>query len=356
MPPPPNRSGYIETESREGDFTRSGAVWNYDATLVRVFYATDRLRVLGTVDNTQYNWGRSPEGRLEYGECQVSIPDIHILGHFESPSWLKFEFRPDPNKHIVLAKTTTLEEDHFFEAVKQSILNSKKKDAFVFIHGYNVTFEDAARRTGQFAYDLKFVGAPIFYSWPSNGKVADYLKDETNAAWSIPHFQTFLTLLAQRSGAERVHVIAHSMGNRVVCEALRILSADPGNPMQLHHLILAAPDIDAATFAELSRLLRKQSINITLYESRNDKALLASKKIHGYVRAGEPLLVLEGLDTVDASAIDTDFLGHSYFSSDYALLSDIHTMLFSDEPAARRIGLNLKQNASGAYYEFLPHA
>jgi esterase/lipase superfamily enzyme len=36
------------------------------------------------------------------------------------------------------------------------------KDAFVFIHGYNVSFEDAARRTGQFAYDLKFVGAPIF--------------------------------------------------------------------------------------------------------------------------------------------------------------------------------------------------
>lgn len=339
----------------EGDFTRSGTVWNYDATLVRVFYATDRLRMPGTANHTQYNWGRSPEGRLEYGECQVSIPDVHILGNFESPSWLKFEFRPDPNKHIVLAKTTTLEEDRFFEEVQQSILSSNKKDAFVFVHGYNVTFEDAARRTGQFAYDLKFVGAPIFYSWPSNGKVADYLKDETNAAWSIPHFQIFLSLLAQRGGAERVHVIAHSMGNRVVCEALRLLSADPGNPIQLNHLILAAPDIDAATFAELSRQLRKQSANITLYESRNDKALLASKKIHGYVRAGEPLLVLEGLDTVDASAIDTDFLGHSYFSSDYALLSDIHTMLFNDEPATRRIGLNPRQSSSGGYYEFLPH-
>jgi esterase/lipase superfamily enzyme len=327
----------------------------YDATLVRVFYATDRLRVPGTVDNAKYDWHRSPEGRLEYGECHVSIPDIHITGQLESPSLLKFEFRPDPNKHIVLAKTTTLEEDQFFEKVRLSVLRSEKKDAFVFIHGYNVTFEDAARRAGQFAYDLKFVGAPVFYSWPSNGNVADYLKDETNVAWSIPHLQTFLSLLAQRSGAERVHVVAHSMGNRAVCEALRLLSYDPGYHLQLNHLVLAAPDIDAETFAELSRLLRRLSTNITLYESRNDKALLASKKIHGYVRAGEPLLVLEGLDTVDASAIDTDFLGHSYFSSDYALLSDIHSMLASDEPAAGRIGLSLRESASGSYYEFRPH-
>jgi hypothetical protein len=65
--------------------------------------------------------------------------------------------------------------------------------------------------------------------------------------------------------------------------------------------------------------------------------------------------VLEGLDTVDASAIDTDFLGHSYFSSDYALLSDIHSMLANDEPAARRIGLGLKESVSGRYYEFRPH-
>ena len=190
----------------------------------------------------------------------------------------------------------------------------------------------------------------------ARAKVADYLKDETNIAWSIPHFQTFLGLLAHRSGAERVHIIAHSMGNRAVCEALRLLSYDPGNHIQLNHLVLAAPDIDAETFAELSRLLRRHSANITLYESRNDKALLASKKIHGYVRAGEPLLVLEGLDTVDASAIDTDFLGHSYFSSDYALLSDIHSMLSSDEPAGRRIGLNTKENATGRYYEFRPRS
>jgi esterase/lipase superfamily enzyme len=70
------------------------------------------------------------------------------------------------------------------------------------------------------------VGAPIFYSWPSNGKTADYFKDETNITWSTPHLEEFLGLIAQKSGAERIHIIAHSMGNRAVCDALKALSYD----------------------------------------------------------------------------------------------------------------------------------
>ena len=33
------------------------------------------------------------------------------------------------------------------------------RQAFVFLHGYNVTFEAAAYRTAQIAYDLRFDGA-----------------------------------------------------------------------------------------------------------------------------------------------------------------------------------------------------
>jgi esterase/lipase superfamily enzyme len=67
------------------------------------------------------------------------------------------------------------------------------KDAFIFVNGCNVSFEDAARRTGQFAYDLEFLGVLIFY-WPSNGKFADYMNDENSVT-------------SQRSGATRIHII-----------------------------------------------------------------------------------------------------------------------------------------------------
>jgi esterase/lipase superfamily enzyme len=324
----------------------------YDATIVNVFYATDRIRDSASSEDIKYGWQQSPTGKLEYGECEVSVPDTHVMGGMESPSILRFEFRPDPQKHIILWKTTNLEEESFYEKVAASVARSDMKDAFVFIHGYNVSFEDAARRTGQFAYDLKFVGAPILYSWPSNGKFADYMKDENNVIWTTPHFETFLHSLSQRIGAERIHIIAHSMGNRAVCEALRALSHDPNLKLQLTHLVLAAPDIDAGTFAELAAVLQKHSTHVTLYESSNDKALMASKKLHGNPRAGEPLLVIAGVDTIDASNVDTNFLGHSYWCQEWAVMSDIYSMLDTDQPADRRFGLQEKTHAAGPYYEF----
>jgi esterase/lipase superfamily enzyme len=322
------------------------------ATLVQVFYATDRLRVSDITGGVKYGKQRSLNGNLYYGRCEVSIPKCHRVGELETPSILRLEFRPDPKKHVLLSETYNLEESDFFKKLKYSVAKSSSKDAFVFVHGYNVSFEDAARRTGQIAYDLDFVGAPIFYSWPSNGKTADYLKDETNITWSTPHFQRFLGLLAQKSGAKRIHIIAHSMGNRAVCDALKALSSNPASQLKFKHLVLAAPDIDAGTFQELAATLQRLAGRVTLYESSQDKAIQASRKIHGNPRAGEPLLVVRGMDTIDASAIDTDFLGHSYFSDNWPLLSDIHSILFKDEPPSGRFGLVAIEHEDGKYYAF----
>jgi type VI secretion system ImpA family protein len=337
-----------------GEFTRMISVTtpSNSSTVVRVFYATDRREVASRESDVEYSVERSLSGEIHYGECQVSIPTSHKLGRLESPSFLKLEFRKDRGKHIVLAKTDSMEVRTFFERVSASIAKSHARDAFIFIHGYNVSFEDAARRTGQIAFDLQFVGAPIFYSWPSHGKFADYVKDETNVAWSAPHFERFLSLLSQYSGAERIHIIAHSMGNRAVCEALKSLSKERGDLLKLNHLVLAAPDIDADTFQELASMLQRLCGRITLYESSNDKAIHASKNFHGSPRAGEPLLVITGLDTVDASAIDTDFLGHAYFSDNWPLLSDIHSLLFKDAAPAERFGLVERFDPFGKYYAF----
>jgi esterase/lipase superfamily enzyme len=323
-----------------------------DATLVQVFYATDRMQVPQLTGGVRYAKQRSLNGKVHYGRCEVSIPKIHKIGKLETPSILRLEFRPNPDKHIILSKTSSLGEDRFFDLLKSSVAKSVSKDAFVFVHGYNVSFEGAARRTGQIAYDLDFVGAPIFYSWPSNGKMTDYLKDETNINWSTPHFQHFLGLLAEKSGAERVHIIAHSMGNRAVCDALKAISYGQTNQLWFNHLVLAAPDIDADTFQELAATLQRLAGRVTLYESSKDKAIQASKKIHGNPRAGEPLLVVRGMDTIDASVIDTDFLGHSYFSDNWPLLSDIHSILFKDEPPSGRFGLVEMDHEDGKYYAF----
>jgi esterase/lipase superfamily enzyme len=357
-PPSPSQSAPAAAEKhtpREQNHVLNRITQPYtQASIVRIFYATDRNQTALPGCDIGYDANRSPNGQLHYGLCEVSIPKVHKTGHLESPSILRLEFRPDPNKHILLQQTLSLPEQDFFQQVTASVQSSPLRDAFVFVHGYNVSFEDAARRTGQMAFDLQFAGAPIFYSWPSRGHLADYIQDETNVAWSAPHFERFLNLVAQCTGATRIHVIAHSMGNRAVCEALASMSRDPAASLRLAHLVLAAPDIDAQTFAELASALQRLSARVTLYESANDKALQASRRIHGNPRAGEPLLVLPGLDTIDASAIDTDFLGHSYFSDNWPLLSDIHSILASDESPLQRFGLIQMQHAQGSYFSFRP--
>ena len=298
---------------------------------------------------------RQRDGKLIYGTCSINIPKGHRTGHIESPSWLHLELRPNPNKHIFILETITLDEEVFLGRVASAVADSQAKDAFIFVHGYNCTFEDAALRTGQMAFDLSFIGAPILYSWPSKGHIRDYPADETNVSWTSTHFERFLDLIATGSGAKRIHVIAHSMGNRAVCDALRALSlGKPGSEnVLLHHLVLAAPDIDADIFRELAAALKRMSGHITLYASSNDKAIKASRRFHKNPRAGgRPLVIVPGVESIDASDMGSGWLQHSYVSDRWALLSDLHALLFADTPAARRFGLVEEVGADGIYYVF----
>jgi esterase/lipase superfamily enzyme len=55
----------------------------------------------------------------------------------------------------------------FFTELKKIIAKGEKKTAFVFIHGYNVDFEAAVKRTAQLSRDMRFPGALILYNWAS---------------------------------------------------------------------------------------------------------------------------------------------------------------------------------------------
>ena len=143
------------------------------------------------------------------------------------------------------------------------------------------------------------------------------------------------------------------MGNVAVCEALKHIG-NGSSQLKFNHLVLAAPDIDADTFRELADALKQLSSRVTLYQSSNDKAIKVSRKIHGSPRAGEPLLIVAGMDTIDASSIDTDFLGHSFFSENWPLLSDIHSMLSKDDHPKNRFGLREIEHVDGKYYAFRP--
>ena len=58
------------------------------------------------------------------------------------------------------------------------------------------------------------------------------------------------------------------------------------------------------------------------------------------------------VDTIDASAISTDFLAHSYFSDSWPLLADIQALPNDDKPPESRFGLVEVKKPTGRYYAF----
>ena len=66
-----------------------------------------------------------------------------------------------------------------------------------------------------------------------------------------------------------------------------------------------------------------------------------SKYLHGGMRAGGKesfLMIAPGVDTIDASAARTDFMGHAYFDNSVNIITDIQKMFATAaSPEARRL-------------------
>lgn len=323
--------------------------------LVRVLYATDRKRSLVSNSMPSFLGRRSDTELMTFGECEVSIPHRHKTGKIESPSILRLELHRRRDRHVCIIGNTIFEETSFFQLLHGRLAESIHAQALLFIHGYDVSFDDAAMRTAQICFDLGFLGVPLLFSWPSKGKLAAYFADETDVEWSVPHLVAFLSQIFVSSGIQVLHVIAHSMGNRALLRAVEHLTRSSEVPLQLDQVCLTAPDIDSDVFRQISPCVARTARRTTLYASSNDKALAASKSFRGYPRAGqagENVVICPNIDTVDVSALDTDFLSHSTFSTSRSVLVDIHELIHSGTAPRERFGLDRVSASGGSYWKF----
>jgi esterase/lipase superfamily enzyme len=322
--------------------------------VVKVFYATDRKNTGKTDPAAVYGGDRGP---LTFGVAAVSIPPGHQVGVVETPSIWRLEWCNDPDQFVVLLSVDEVDKNTFFEDVAARVKRSDRKSAFVFVHGYNVSFVDAARRTAQMTYDLGFGGAPVLYSWPSQASYASYKVDETNAEWARLDFKNFLKDFVAQSGAEHIYLIAHSMGTRVLTGALKeLVLEDPGIRDKFDEIILAAPDIDADTFKrDIAPKILAGEGRTTLYASSGDYALMASKTFAGYPRAGDTadgVIIVPGVDTIDASAIRTDFVGHGYYGDSDTVLGDLRDLILEGKRPDKRSRLAPVTTDGGRYWTF----
>ncbi len=329
-----------------------------DHVAVTVHYGTDRRDVGETPSNpgARYTHERADttaaSGTVSYGVCTVSIPKKHVVGGLEDRTWWQWTTGQErtPDQHVMVVSLTAQQPALFFSTLSQAVARSSKKDAFVFVHGFSVSFADAARRTAQMAYDLRFEGAPIFFSWPTpdimSAPLTAYTTSEGNAELSKHRLRAFLQDVLEKSGAQTLHVIAHSMGNRLVTEALQMLDSVSTAHLKprIGEVILTAPDIDTGVFNEIiAPRLTKFAARVTLYASTKDQAIGASAGAHSNPRVGDfqsLLTVPAGIEVIDATSADLSSLGHSYYGDSESVIADLCYLLNLGERAANR-GLTL---------------
>ena len=202
---------------------------------------------------------------------EVFVPEAHRFGETGSSFWerlRRFDLRDD---RLRLQHVERQERDVFFADIQRRMQaardSGEQPHALFFLHGFNVSFEDAAIRAAQIGCDLKVTGATAFFSWPSRGSVAAYPADEASIEASEGAITDFLVDFTANCRASKVHVIAHSMGNRGLLRALQRIAAnaETRGKVKFGQIFLAAPDVDRDLFLDLAHLYPTHAERTTLY-------------------------------------------------------------------------------------------
>lgn len=367
-----------------------------------VIYLTDRAREDDGSGRPRYGYGRSPS--LAYGTAQVRwgsidswielceasckaprllslttrIDSVSELGRMPETPW---KSKPSPEGIMVVVPEVREEyERHMAELqrlVTERLAHTPRKEAFVFIHGFNNGFDEAVPVIAELWHFIGRIGVPIAYTWPA-GKgfnLRGYNYDRESGEFTIFHLKQFLEALAATPGLERVNLIAHSRGTDVLCSALRELNikyrakfpdeAEPGaRVLRIHHVVLAAPDMDVSVARQRLEAERLGRIcgRLTMYSSPDDMAIGFAKWLfESTIRLGTlgfaslppdqrtSLSEIAGVEFIDAR-VAKDLVGHSYFYSNPAVSSDLILLLRDNRHAGAEHGRPLR-HIRGSFWE-----
>jgi len=318
---------------------------------MEVIYVTNRAPGGDTTACDDTAFGISSGDKLSYGACTFNVPKRHHVGGFE----LAPNPRADPHQYYRLLDYAPLDETSWIQRLSQK----PNSDILVFIHGFNVKFQEALLRSAQIAYDLKFQGPVVLFTWPAGAEsgmlgsafiTSTYADNLANAIKAVPQAQAFFKQLA--SLHRTVHVMVHSMGHQVALRALAQLSASQPQPF-IGELILNAPDIPLKDFQRLLPLVKKMTDRVTVYCSYNDNAIAASETYNKNRRLGGcervPGADMINVGEIDAPALGVGGLGHGYYSS-RPILTDVFQVLLGI-PAQQRLFMRQSEpNSTEDYY------
>lgn len=339
-PPAPMPPPFVLPRSAE---PRSYAALDTGPARLTILLATTRRAVYS--DRPGLRYGPEDADSLQFAAVSVNVPPYRVRGTGElpRPGTLRdnaLTYRPDPLRDFYVTSTIPVDSARFVQRLSADLGVSRSRDLLVFVHGYNVSFEDAAVRAAQVAADINFDGSVLLFSWPSAASVAAYVRDQQTARNAGFQLLRLLRNHAVAAQPDRVHLLGHSMGSEVIGKALTLTAPSDTTP-RLSEVVLAAPDVDSRVFRrEIMPRLVPHAARITMYASSDDDALRASRVLNGVGRlglGGDSLFVIEGMDTVDATRVSADVLGHTLFGNQ-GFLADLAVLLAEGKtPSERRL-------------------
>jgi esterase/lipase superfamily enzyme len=320
-----------------------------ETDFAEIHFATNRAANTSLTSTTRADFFfNAVPSSLSFGHCRVQV----LRRTYEQEK----AARQRPLSFGELQNYFTVLETRFATPPEFAALLSKD-DVLLYIHGYDNTFEDALLRAAQLHLDLEFPGQTIAFCWPSLGKDVIYENDDPEQgrlayrddlaaadASVAALIETLQSLQAAASPGRRIHVVAHSMGNRILLRALQEMAHSTAAPL-IDQLVLAAPDVAVTELAAAAPALAALARRTTLYCSQKDVALLVSSRIHALLdaalslRAGGVVRCYPHCDAISANLVNSYFAmngGHCYFAEAPQMVQDLHLLICRQLPAEQR--------------------
>lgn len=337
--------------------------------------AADQIAAGSLLQQTRELSLQNPEST--YAFCNVAISSQRARG--------TCDLGGQASRGLAVGDLQVSSRDRFLNDLRKQQATSA--DVLVFVHGFNVDLDHAIARAAQLAEDIPFHGTIIAFSWQSQGRTGAYRADEQTAERYFWNLAELLHDLKTQMPDCRLHLLTHSMGNRVTLRAINALcgaidpmgnrdafalnahaeasnagsdkrtdtsvfqsvvraSADeiqqrypewgawapsPGFEPVIDNLIMAAPDVATSKYQTWIRGLKHACRNMVLYASDTDFALEGSRLINGQsFRAGDSraAMKIEGLTTIRVTGVTAaDRLGHSFYGSRTTILDQLAFLL-----------------------------
>ncbi|MDL2410981.1 alpha/beta fold hydrolase, partial [Rhizobium calliandrae] len=153
---------------------------------------------------------------ISLNSVEVSIPPDRNrkIGEVQWPSRMP----PNPEKEFAVTEVAKIaSERQAFDWFRKN--RNSKRQVLIFVHGFNNTYADAVFRFAQIVHDSGTDAAPILFTWPSRGRVFDYLYDKESANYSRRALEDLILQAAKSPDVDDVTILAHSMGSWLAAEA-----------------------------------------------------------------------------------------------------------------------------------------